>query len=184
MTVPGTLEHWVWQDVVGFRDNPGQVIEQLADQLGTREDETRRLAAEISDLDRAASDLQRQRDRLLGLYRRGGISDDDLDQQLHQVSLEEDDVSSSLSILRSKEMVANRRAAKMSSAKDVLAELRRCDQESMSWEARRRLVELLVSEIKITSIEVDGKPDVQADVVYTFTPIATRTGRGSSRRSA
>jgi hypothetical protein len=64
----------------------------------------------------------------------------------------------------------------------LLQELHERLDEPLSWERKRHLVELLVDRICITPVTQDGTTGPVAEVTYTFTPITTRTGRGSSRR--
>jgi hypothetical protein len=60
--------------------------------------------------------------------------------------------------------------------------LHRRQDETPTWEVRRRLVELLVVSIRVDTVVEDEKEEVAAKVTYAFTPAAIRTGKDSSPR--
>lgn len=178
--VSGRLEELIWADIDEFRRNPGPVIEQLAAQVGTREDETQRLQTETAQLERDLTGFVVQRDAVLGLFRRGRIDGETLDRQLDQITAEEASIRATLDETRLLSAEANDGASRLRTAEDLLLELHRRRDESMSWDAKRQLVELLVVDIRVETVVEDGKEVPSAEVTYAFTPAATRMGKGSS----
>jgi hypothetical protein len=63
----------------------------------------------------------------------------------------------------------------LASAEQLLFELRAKLDEPISWEVKRRLVELLVGEIRVATIERDGKKTAEITATYRFAPVATCT---------
>jgi hypothetical protein len=68
-------------------------------------------------------------------------------------------------------------------AEQLLGELHSRFEEPLAWELKRRLAELLVSGLRVDSLNESGKPAPAAEVPYGFAAIATRTGTNSSRQS-
>jgi site-specific DNA recombinase len=180
--VPGRLEDLIWADIDEFRRNPGPVIDELAAQIGTRDDESRRLEHEVAELERALAGIASQRDVIIGLFRRGRIDADALDRQLDQIAQEEEGLRADLDAAKARAADATEGAARLRTAEDLLLELHRRQDEEPTWEVKRQLVELLVVNIRVDTVAEDGKAEAAAEVTYAFTPAATRTGRGSSRQ--
>lgn len=82
------IEAALWEKAEGFLRDPGEELEALAAEGRDRSEEERlrRRAAEVAD---ALAAKAQERERVLSLYRRGRITDQDLDRQLDQLEGEE-----------------------------------------------------------------------------------------------
>jgi hypothetical protein len=79
----------VWSDVESFRRNPESVLEQLHARLDSDakgSDQTRRQVARLEGL---LAQKATERSRVVGLYRRGRLTDAELDAQMDEISKEQ-----------------------------------------------------------------------------------------------
>src|ERR1039457_6858668 len=97
------LEQAVWGDVEGFLRNPGAVIEQLQQRIAVERRDSHRSRERLTKLEGALAAKTEERDRILALFRKGVINENDLGRQLNQISQEEaalraniDDVTATL----------------------------------------------------------------------------------------
>jgi len=182
--VSGEIEEVVWADIEGFLRYPGEVLRQLEAGARSSTSDAAELAMELARLERAAADMGRQHDLVVGLFRRGRIDAAALDRQLDQISLEERGLRSEIDSARTLAVQAGESATRLRTAEDLLGDLNRRLDEPATWELKRELVEALVTGIRVDTVEEGGKRIPVAEVTYAFTPTATRTGRGSWRQSA
>ena len=82
---------------------------------------------------------------MVGLYRRGRLSDVDLDAQMDEIGKEEVALEAQVAELGGRIAGADSIAGNITSAQALLENLRKRLDEPVSWEQRRRLIEVLVS---------------------------------------
>ncbi len=83
------LEQQVWSDIEKFLRNPGEVLAQIQRRLKTDASASASAGKQIRRLEALLPEKAIERERVVGLYRRGRISDLDLDQQMEQIGSEE-----------------------------------------------------------------------------------------------
>lgn len=179
--ISGDIEDVVWQDIEGFRDNPGDALCELAERQREHTGDGDRVAREVAALDQTLAAKTAERDRMLTLYRRGRIDDADLDRQLDAIDREQADLKEQLARLQGEQQSAEASRASLRSAEELLRELHETKHEPMTWEQKRQVAEtLVIGGIVETTIDPDGRKEAMVNLRYAFTPAATRTGRGSS----
>jgi site-specific DNA recombinase len=162
------LEKQVWSDVESFLRNPEAVLEQLHTRLtsdGKEADQTRK---QVTRLEGLLAQKATERSRVVGLYRRGRLTDADLDAQMDEIGKEETALESQVAEMRSKIDGADSIGANISSAQALLAKLRKRLDEPVSWEQRRRLIEVLVSRVQVDTVEESGVKQSRITVTYRF----------------
>src|SRR5580704_608036 len=82
------VERLVWADIEAFLRDPGDVLERLRDRLSLKDDERQKHEKELASLKERLDQKGAEKDRILGLFRRGRIDDATLDQQLEAINLE------------------------------------------------------------------------------------------------
>jgi site-specific DNA recombinase len=82
------VERLVWADIESFLRNPGEILERLRDRGAMQDGERQRLQKALDELTTRLQQKAGERDRVLGLFRRGRIDDATLDQQLDQINTE------------------------------------------------------------------------------------------------
>jgi site-specific DNA recombinase len=182
--VSGEIESLVWADIDGFLRNPGDVIRELVNQVHQHHDEADNIRLRVTALAREVEDLSRQRDLVVGLYRRGRIDAEALERQLDQIDADEVQLRTDLGKMEARAQAAEEKTTRLRTAEDLLQELHERLNEPLSWERKRHLVELLVDRIHITPATQDGTTGPVAEVTYSFTPITTRRDRDSWRPPA
>lgn len=114
------------------------------------------------------ADKATERTRILGLYRRGRLSDADLDGQMEEIEKEQVSVQSQLAELRAKIARADSVAGTINSAQALLQKLRKRLDQPLTFEQKRRLVEILVAGIRVDTVETGGVKQAEITVTYRF----------------
>jgi len=174
------LEDTVWGDIVGFIEDPGDVLAALAEERQQESQQVERIVRERANAEAALSAKASERDRMLDAYRKGVIESDDLEREMVKIRAETEALRDRITHLNGQLEAVSRAAEDLRSAESLLLELRERLAEPLSWEIKRQLVELLVSEIRVET-DCSTKPKtVKIVVVYRFDgDVSNRMGKGS-----
>ena len=179
------LERNVWTDVEDFLRHPSSVIDQLRQRLAAERQDSKRSQERLAHLETALAALIPERDRILALFRKGRINEDDLDRQMAEIDREKSALRANIEDLSAGLRGLADVAAHLQSTQALLEKLRGRLDAGLSWEIKRQLIEALVGGIRIDTQEKDGKRCASVVVTYRFaSSIFTCTGMGSSRRRA
>lgn len=163
----GYVERLVWADIESFLRNPGELIQKLRERLSSQDSERQQRQKELDDLRARLQQKTIERDRVLGLFRRGRIDETTLDQQLDQIDAEvaelRDDVQSAAASL-----AAGDRTAQLQSAEKLLATLRNRLAGQIPAELKRRIVEILVQSVVANTVERWGVEQSEVVITYRF----------------
>jgi site-specific DNA recombinase len=171
------LENLIWEEVEGFLRNPGPVLGEFHRRMTAQKKTSGNGHQEIEQLELTLKNKREERARVLALYRRGRIDDATLDAQLKDIEVEEADLQRALDMRKSAAAQVAAGAAELASAEDLLAQLRTTLDGPVSWEVRRRLVEILVADIRVNTSQTFGNKEAEILVTYRFAcPVATCTG--------
>jgi site-specific DNA recombinase len=162
------LEQSVWADVEGFLRHPGAVIEQLRVRLASERSDSKRGRERLAHLESALAKKTGERDRILGLFRKGRISETDLDRQMDQIDREEAGIRANIETLASSLRGVADAGAHLQSTQAFLEKLRTRLDQGLSWEVKRQLIEALVGSIRIDTVEEDGTRRASIVVTYRF----------------
>lgn len=161
------IEDTVWSYCEWFIDHPEETLEQARGRLRERmtqsaEDEKRRPA-----LLRQIAAKDQERERMVGLYRRGRITDEELEEQLDDIERETRELREMLGRIGTQDAMARAYEARLQSAAALLARLRAQlrEGEPVTWEQKREAIEKLVARIEVRTGE-DGRARVEG--VFTF----------------
>lgn len=168
--ISGAIEGEVWKDLERFLRNPGPVLEQLAKRVrevsGADVGHEKRLAA----LDATLGAKEAERERILSLYRRGRLSDADVDRQLLQIEAEQAAAKDEADRLRADSDRAQSVARQLHDAGELLRTLNARLDEPLTWETRRQLVEHLVDGIGVEVAGEGAAREAVVTVTYRFSP--------------
>jgi transcriptional regulator with XRE-family HTH domain/cell division protein FtsB len=109
-----------------------------------------------------------ERSRVVSLFRRGRLTDADLDAQMDEIGKEETALEAQIDDLRGKIGGADSIGETVSSAQALLAEFRKRLDAPVSWEQKRRLVEVLVAGVRVDTVEERGVKQTRTTVNYRF----------------
>ena len=173
------LEEMVWADVRRFLENPGEVLEQVKEQLSS-EGEVAELEARRDDLGRRLAEKSSEKDRYVKLYARGSLSEEELDLYLSDLKNATDNLKLLLEAVDAELAERQERIETAAGVEAWLLALRERVSEveedtEEAYQARRQLVRLLV-----TGIEAGRDPDGRVDVriTYRFGPPAEAASAG------
>jgi site-specific DNA recombinase len=161
------LEGIVVQDIAAWARDPGPIIQRLRERLAEHLAEARQAAEEVTRLRQEIAARQAEQDRVITLYRKGRITDQQLDTQLDALNAEIAVLQDRYQQVFQRQVAAQSQEAAVLSAEALLGRLRaqadRLEHES-SEEAdrlRRDVIKLLVAGMQV-------QPDATPVVRYRF----------------
>jgi hypothetical protein len=167
------LEEQVWSDVEAFLRNPEPVLAKLQARLESDAKHSDQSQERITRLQSLLAEKAAERTRVVGLYRRGRLTDAEVDVELLEIGKEEAALEAQLAELGGRIAGAQPIEATINSAETLLAQLRARLDEPVSWELKRRLVEVLVAAVRIDTVEEHGVKQSRTTVTYRFSqPVA------------
>lgn len=165
------LEETVWSDVRRFLKNPGEVLERVREQtIAGGGDDAAELAARHEDLSRRLAAKQAEKDRYVRLHAQGHISEEEMAVYIADLKNQTDNLRLLLASVEAELSQSQEQAALADTAEAWLYALRERleaveEDTEEGFEARRRLVNLLVSGITAGRQE-DGSPEIK--ITYRF----------------
>ncbi len=167
------IEDLVWQDVKGFLENPGEVVERLREQ--SQEDgEGEALAERHADLSRRLGQKEAEKDRYVRMYAQGHLNDselatylEDIKYQTQNLRLLLDSVEAEIAGKKEQQNLAETTASWLATLRGRIAEVEADTEEARA--TRRELVRLLVEAVEVDRTE-EGKTRVR--ITYRFGPPA------------
>jgi site-specific DNA recombinase len=162
------LEAIVWQDVEDFLRSPGMVIKHLQARLRGEASDVGKNRARLDRLQGLLAAKTDERNKVVGLYRKGRLNESELDQQLLDIDREAEGLADQIEELVRKLGGADSNQVALESTEALLTRLRERLDESLSFEQKRQLVELLVGGIRIETIRGGPKPENIVTVTYRF----------------
>jgi len=166
------LENLVWQDIRGFVENPGEVLERVKEQMEEQRTQTGELKERLASLAKRLATAQGEKDKYVKLYAAGHLDEEEL--EIHLLDLK-NRISNLKMLIESVEADLAREEQDATAAKSTatwLTSLRgnlealEVDTEE-AWHGRRELVEELVERITVSRTE-DGRAKVH--IAYKFAP--------------
>jgi len=164
------LEQQVWADVEAFVRNPAEVLEKLQDRLRGEPGDAEDTLKQIAQLGGLIAQKGTERGRVIGLFRRGRVSEADLDAQLDEIGKEESALQSQLEEKRRDIAPSDGDHSATEKASDLLADIGDCLDGPVSDEVKRRLIEVLVAGVRVDTIESEGGRQTKTSVTYRFAP--------------
>jgi DNA-binding transcriptional regulator YiaG len=150
-----------------FLRNPGEILERLRERVSMQDGERQRRRKDLDELKDRLQQKGAERDRVLGLFRRGRIDDATLDQQLDQINREAFGLHAAIEA-GTTALSAGDRAAQLRSAEELLTTLRNRLDGPIPPELKRRIVEILVERIQADTVERWGVRQSELTITYRF----------------
>jgi len=161
------LDEIVWRDIKGFVRNPGPLIAELQAKLNEERESRPDVEEELSELQRQIASKKDGRGKVVNLYRRGIIDEDEAETELLILEREAKALED-----RRQELLAHQRQNlrvddHLMTVRGLLDTLR--DRiERPSWQTKRELVETLVERVSVDTVEQDGRKRPLVTVRYRF----------------
>lgn len=115
------LEAQVWSDVESFLRNPEPVLEQLHARLDLEAKGSDQTRKQVTRLEGLLAQKATERSRVVGLYRRGRLTDAELDAQMDEIGKEETALEAQIAELGGRIAGADSIAGNLSSAQALRA---------------------------------------------------------------
>jgi transcriptional regulator with XRE-family HTH domain len=154
--------------VESFLRNPEPILEQLHARLDSDAKGSEQTRKQVTRLEGLLAQKAIERSRVVGLYRRGRLTDAELDGQMDEIGKEENALEAQIAELGGRIAGAVSIAGSMSSAQALLAQLRKRLDQPVSWEQKRRLIEVIVGGVRVDTVEEGGVKQNRITVTYRF----------------
>jgi site-specific DNA recombinase len=162
------LEEMVWADVQEFLHKPGVVVEQLRARMRNDADDMVQDHQRLIRLRGLLEGKDRERNNVVGLYRKVMLNDAEFARQLDEIDKEGAGLACQIEELESKQGGVASNAAAVENVETLLTRLRERLDQPMTYERKRQLVELLVGGIRIDTIRTAEKRENVVTVTYRF----------------
>jgi site-specific DNA recombinase len=162
------LEQQVWTDVEAFLRDPKPILERLHARFTSDANGLDQARSQTVRLEELLAEKATERSRILGLYRRGRLTDAALDEQMEEIGKEEAGLGMQIKELRCRVTGADSIRNDINSAQALLEKLRKRLDEPISWELKRRIVEILVAGVRVDTVENCGVRQAEITVTYRF----------------
>jgi site-specific DNA recombinase len=161
------VERLIWADIEAFLRSPGEILERLRERLTLQHGEIQQQEKVVASLKSRLQEKTTERERMLGLFRRGRIDEATLDQHLDLIDAEAAGLQVEMEVA-ARALSAEDRAAQLSSAESLLTSLRKRLDEPIAPELKRRIIEVLVESIRADTVERWGVQQSEIIVTYRF----------------
>jgi site-specific DNA recombinase len=162
------LEEMVWGDVLEFLRKPSVVIERLQARMRDEANDTSKNRDRLRRLRGLLEGKAEERNKVVGLYRRGRLNDAELDQQVEEIDKDAAGLAAQIEELESKLGSTDSNGAVLEGAEALLTRLRKRLDQPLTFERKRQLVELLVGGIRIETIRDAARRENVVTVTYRF----------------
>ena len=169
----GWLEQAIWEEVEGMLRQPARALEQLRRRLAAERQKTAGGRARLASLQQAVEKKGAERDRVLGLYRKGRIGEAAVERQMQEIAAEEEALRAEMAELAQRLEGVDTEAAQLDTAAGVLEKLGARLQEPISWELRRELIESLVEKVRVDTRQKEGNREASITVTYRLSSHST-----------
>ncbi len=162
------VEAEIWADVDYWLHHPGEVVERLAARLREEMARADELHRDLLAVRGQLAGMARERDSILTLFRKGRISEADLDRQLDQVQVEQRALEEQVAGLTERLRAADTEQQRLHSVEGLLATLRQKAEGPLDDETKREIVERLVADIRVDTVEENGQREAEVHITYVF----------------
>jgi site-specific DNA recombinase len=161
------VERLVWADIEAFLRNPGEILERLREKLAQQHGERESQESKLAILKGRMDEKAHERDRMLGLFRRGRIDEATLDQHLDVIDAESAGLQGEIEMAE-RVLSVEDQASQLRSAESLLEALRKRVAAPVSPDLKRRIIEVLVERIQADTVEKWGVQQSEITISYRF----------------
>lgn len=163
------LDNAVWNDCIAYINNPGIVLDKIAEQEKEEKDYTSEKQAEIFSLEKQLATKDEEKERILGLFRRNLISTSDVEKQLDSIAREKATLQERINDLSAQLQQKEKTHEIQSNAKEVLAALKIIlGTNEHSFELKRKILTSLIDKIVIYTSHEENEPKARISIHYKF----------------
>lgn len=172
------IENLVWNDVVSFITNPGDVVQKLSKQAEDNRMGSIDYSERINTLQKSLENKDKEKQTILDLYRKGLLEQKDVEIQLKKIADEKIVLNEQIQALKDAVSLVDDTQKAIEQTINLLDLLKEKIEKGVDFKTKREVIELLVKEITVFS-PVDKRELPKVSIKYRFGTIADRTGMGS-----
>ncbi|MGX7745897.1 recombinase family protein, partial [Rhodopseudomonas parapalustris] len=155
------IENEVWSDCLEFINNFDEIVSSMTPSTTNDNGET---ITEISKLKESLEELKNEKNRILEIYRKQFINEEELSEQLKSIKKEEDSIQNLINALDKKLTAFGHEQTLIDNMSNIL-KVYKSRIDELTFEDKRDIVKLLVKEITVDTIVQCGErcPDIKID---------------------
>lgn len=161
------VEDVIWADIQRFVEDPGAVIVLLEKKIGEESQRSLPIDDERRGTQAALATKQTEREKVISLFRKGFISESEVQSELQSLEAETVALERRLDVLSRAHAQHDLLLARTVAARTLLEQLRE-QVHNADFATKRDLVEALVDKVQVDVVEQDGKAVPRITVTYCF----------------
>lgn len=153
------LDAYVWEQIRAFVFDPGEAIGEAQAELRKRMGQSAGVEAQRQAILGQIAAKDKERDRVLTLYRKGHITLDEVDEQMATIGREAAQLRAMAEAIKAQDEITQALEAQLSETTAMLGQLRENFEEierTNDFARKRQIVELLVRGITVHTEETEG----------------------------
>jgi site-specific DNA recombinase len=167
--VGGWLERAVWEEIEGTLRRPERVLARLRQKLAAERRASAGQRTKLAGIKRALEEKEEERNRVLGLYRKGRIAEEAVERQMQEMAEEEAALRGAMAELHRQLQGVAAEAAQMDMAAGALQRLAtRLQAGPLDRDIRRELIENLVERVRVDTRQTGEQRQALIMVTYRF----------------
>ena len=174
------LEDKVWEDIKGFVLNPGDVIQQLKEQINSELESAPDVETRRRELAQAITAKEAETDRVLDAYRRGLMDIEALETHVIRSKFELAPLQAELANIMDTEAQRGQDVGNLVRTESLLRELKDRVEGPLDSQTKRLVVEALVSGVMVETTGRGRKKTAEVEVTYAFSEPMVAVENGTS----
>lgn len=164
------VETAVWGQLQNLLLNPGGTLREVEEESRSAHFDREVLESERGAIRRDIDGKEDERGRVFSLYRRGRMTDQELDAQIEEIKGEEMALHRRLQDIEESLLGTEERERLLADAQDGLREYQQFATNELTDDDRRHLIEMLIREIRVETVEriSRARATIKLTITYTF----------------
>ncbi|MEN3012859.1 MAG: recombinase family protein [Dictyoglomus thermophilum] len=153
------IENLVWNECLNFLTNPGETIKELEKILTEKQQKNTLLESEYLQLKKNLTEKEKEKERILSLYRKGIITEKDVDSQMEKIKEEREELIKTIQKLEEQFQQEKITTNQIKNLEKLLKFLNNKLDQNLTYEKKREIIKSLVKEIIVDTIFDDNNHD-------------------------
>lgn len=162
------IEQAVWKDIEIFLRNPQQVLDEIQLKLSESSNGTAPLKKEMARFQRSLDGIEAEKDRVLGLYRKGIIDEETVASQLQVVETNKANLRVQVGHIEAELKKLVDQQHQCQTTQELLERLNGILDGELTFEVKREVVDALVEGIRVDTYGDGNKKSATVTVSYRF----------------
>lgn len=182
------LESIIWLDILDFVENPGRALDEMAATIENKKQSTTNLIEDKTLIIQAIKEKDVEKQTILDLFRKKLITQADVEVQLEKIMNEKQALEERLSETKNQVQDNFNIKVRFDTIRDTLLKIRERINDELTFEEKRDIVKILVSEVSVYTENGDGnggnkisKKKAKVSIIYNFSKDINHTDTGSSK---